>query len=281
MPWYKSGTANCTLNSAAVIGVGTSFIANSRVGDAFLGPDGEWYEVTNIASDTAMAIAPAYKGATITGGSYALAPMQGYVKDSADALRALVNTYGTKLAALGTTGNYDNLPISKGGTGAEDEAGARTSLSAAQSGANKDITSLNALTTALSVEQGGTAATTAAGARTNLGLNTAALVNIVGTMAAGDIMEVGANANGTYFKYANGMMVIRGEFTGYTGGLLKTVNLPMPFIDGSNGCAVSIIPSTGYEGAATYWCSSTQFNFYSPNTRVSNVVVYVAIGKWN
>jgi hypothetical protein len=26
------------------------------VGDAFLGPDGRWYEVTNIASDTALSI---------------------------------------------------------------------------------------------------------------------------------------------------------------------------------------------------------------------------------
>ncbi|CAI8800350.1 Phage tail protein [Pseudomonas sp. IT-P74] len=117
MPWYKSGTVSVTLNSSAVIGSNTAFIANARVGDAFRGPDGAWYEVTNIASDTAMSISPNYKGATNAAGGYALAPMQGYVKDSADALRALVNTYGAKLAALGTTGNYDVLPQSKGGTG--------------------------------------------------------------------------------------------------------------------------------------------------------------------
>lgn len=117
MPWYKSGTVSVVLNSNAVIGAGTAFIANSRVGDAFRGPDGGWYEVTNIASDTAMSISPNYQGATNAAGTYALAPMQGYVKDSADALRALVNTYGAKLAALGTTGNYDVLPVLKGGTG--------------------------------------------------------------------------------------------------------------------------------------------------------------------
>jgi hypothetical protein len=129
-----------------------------------------------------------------------------------------------------------------------------------------------ALPAALPVIDGGTGSTTVAGARANLGLKTA---------AAGDIMEVGANANGTYFKLANGLMICRGEFTGYAASVLKTVNLPMPFIDGSNGCAVSIIPSTGYEGSATWWCSGTQFNFYSPNARGSNTVVYVAIGKWN
>lgn len=101
MPWYKSGTVSVTQNSNAVIGTGTSFIANSRVGDAFRGPDGGWYEVTNIASDTALSISPNYQGANNAAGTYALAPMQGYVKDSADALRALVNQFGGVLGVLG------------------------------------------------------------------------------------------------------------------------------------------------------------------------------------
>ncbi|UZE12799.1 phage tail protein [Pseudomonas sp. B21-053] len=117
MPWSKSGTVYVTQNSNAVIGTGTAFLSNGRVGDAFRGPDGGWYEVTNIASDAAISIDPPYKGATNAAGGYALAPMQGYVKDSADALRGLVNTYGQKLGALGTTGNYDTLPVTKGGTG--------------------------------------------------------------------------------------------------------------------------------------------------------------------
>lgn len=128
MPWYKAGTVSVAQNSNAVTGSNTSFIANSRVGDAFLGPDGRWYEVTNIASDTAMAISPNYLGSTTAAGTYALAPMQGYVKDSADALRALVNQFGAKLAALGTTGNYDILPLNKGGTGSTTAVGAATAL---------------------------------------------------------------------------------------------------------------------------------------------------------
>jgi len=101
MPWYKAGTVSVVQNSNAVIGAGTAFIANARVGDAFRGPDGGWYEVTNIASNTALSIAPPYLGATNSSGTYALAPMQGYVKDSADALRALVNQFGGVLAVLG------------------------------------------------------------------------------------------------------------------------------------------------------------------------------------
>jgi hypothetical protein len=103
MPWYKTGTVSVVQNSNAVQGTSTAFIANARVGDAFRGPDGGWYEVTNIASDTALSISPTYQGATNASGIYALAPMQGYVKDSADALRALVNQFGGILGVLGNT----------------------------------------------------------------------------------------------------------------------------------------------------------------------------------
>ncbi|MGN8276750.1 hypothetical protein [Pseudomonas sp. SMN5] len=160
MPWYKTGTVSVVLNSNAVTGVGTSFIANCRVGDAFRGPDGRWYEVTNAPSNTSLSIDPPYLGATVSGGSYALAPMQGYVKDSADALRALVNTYGAQLAALGTTGNYDILPVNKGGTGGTDQATARAGLGLGTTG-NYDV---------LPVIKGGTGGTTQAAAQSGLGL---------------------------------------------------------------------------------------------------------------
>lgn len=162
MPWYKAGTVSVVLNSNAVIGAGTAFIANSRVGDAFRGPDGRWYEVTNIAIDTAMSISPAYQGPTANGGSYALAPMQGYVKDSADALRALVNQFGSKLAALGTTGNYDTLPVAKGGTGGVNQGEARANLGLGAV----------AVENTLPIAKGGTGASTLAAARAALGVRT-------------------------------------------------------------------------------------------------------------
>lgn len=118
MVWYKTGAVSVAQNSNAVIGLGTAFFSNGRVGDGFRGPDGGWYEVVNIVSDTALSISPNYQGASNSNGSYALAPLQGYVKESADALRSFVNQYGAKLAALGSTGNFDVLPVVKGGTGA-------------------------------------------------------------------------------------------------------------------------------------------------------------------
>jgi len=195
MPWYRQGTVAVTNGQTTVTGTGTSFAANGRVGDAFQGPDGQWYEVTNIASPTVMSILPAYLGVTAASGSYGLAPMQGYVKESADRLRQLVEQFGSTLALLGNPA---------------DVAAIRANIGAAARGANGDITSITGLTTALSIAQGGTGAKTAAAARTALGLKTAAVADIVGTVSqaggvpTGAIIERGSNANGEYTRYADG-----------------------------------------------------------------------------
>ncbi|MFJ4589051.1 hypothetical protein ACIP1Z_17395 [Pseudomonas moraviensis] len=119
MPWYKAGTVSVVQNSNAVIGTGTSFLSNGRVGDAFRGPDGGWYEVTNIASDTSLSISPNYQGANNAAGIYAIAPMQGYVKASADALRALVNQFGGVIAVLGEDPTLIGVRASLGLTNAD------------------------------------------------------------------------------------------------------------------------------------------------------------------
>jgi hypothetical protein len=184
MPWHRLGTVSVTLNSSTVTGVGTGFAANARIGDAFIGPDGRQYELGNVASDTVISIIPAYQGPSVSGAAYAIVPVQGYQKGLADQVRDWVNTYGAKMAALGTTGNYDVLPVNKGGTGITDLSSfiqgllndadapaARATLGAAKSGANNDITALSGLTTALTVNMGGTGGNTPALARTGLELN--------------------------------------------------------------------------------------------------------------
>ncbi|MFP3638101.1 hypothetical protein [Paraburkholderia sp. SIMBA_054] len=75
----------------------------------------------------------------------------------------------TQAAALSALLGASLIPVINGGTNASTAAGARTSLGAAASGANSDITSLSGLTTALSVGQGGTGGATAAAARSALG----------------------------------------------------------------------------------------------------------------
>lgn len=79
----------------------------------------------------------------------------------------------TSIITLGTittgTWNASTIGVAYGGTGATTASGARTSLGAAASGANSDITSLSGLTTPLSIAQGGTGGNTATQARNNIG----------------------------------------------------------------------------------------------------------------
>ncbi|RMV72679.1 Tail fiber domain protein [Pseudomonas caricapapayae] len=120
MPWSRNGTVAVTQNSTTVTGTGTTFASTSRVGDAFNGPDGRRYEVANIVSETVLAILPAYAGATVSGAAYSIEPVQGYPKALTDSFNSVNQLWGGKLAALGTTGNFDTLPIAKGGTGRTD-----------------------------------------------------------------------------------------------------------------------------------------------------------------
>lgn len=125
MGWYRAGTVAVTNGSTAVIGTGTAFIANARVGDGFRGPDGAWYEINNIASDTALSIATNYLGPSLGSGIYAVMPVQGYNKDSADQLRAATKVIATipetkqdknnNLTALSSlVGAADRLPYFTG-----------------------------------------------------------------------------------------------------------------------------------------------------------------------
>lgn len=117
MVWQRAGTVAVQNGSTTVVGTNVDFAASSRNGDSFVGPDGATYEVANVASSTVISILPAYKGPTVSGAAYAIMPVQGYDKMLSDAFNNLSNQFGQKLAALGTTGNYEILPVSKGGTG--------------------------------------------------------------------------------------------------------------------------------------------------------------------
>lgn len=156
MTWYKTGTVAVTPGSNAVLGTGTAFIANSRVGDGFRGPDGGWYEVTNIASDTALSIAPPYGDPS----AYALAPLQGYVKDSADALRAATQVIASGVADMqeqvaAATEAAESAVQSK--TVATEQAGIATAAAEASTD-NKDAAQLAAQQSQASAQASGAAA---------------------------------------------------------------------------------------------------------------------------
>lgn len=179
MTWYKQGLVAVTNNSNAIIGSGTAFIANARVGDGFRGPDGGWYEVTNIASDTAIAIAPNYQGVTAAGGVFSIAPMQGYVKDSADRLRAVTDQLNgvpegvTQAQAAAAASAASAAASATSATQASALAGdAATSVTAASTSATNAETSATAAATSAtaastSKTNAATSATAAATSATN------------------------------------------------------------------------------------------------------------------
>ena len=141
MGWYKTGTVAVTNGSTAVIGTGTAFIANARVGDEFRGPDGRTYEITNIASDTALAISPAYGAVS----AYALAPMQGYVKDSADQLRAATKVIGSTATDMT---NQVSLAQAAAASAATDKDSATASATSANQSKNAAAASATTASTA-------------------------------------------------------------------------------------------------------------------------------------
>ncbi|WBI78874.1 pyocin knob domain-containing protein [Pseudomonas aeruginosa] len=100
MVWYSTGTVAVTANSPTVTGTGTQFSSNARVGDAFRGPDGRWYEVTNVASSTVISIKPNYQGSTAIGQPYAVAPILGYDKDLSDRFNQIAMDWGATLAGI-------------------------------------------------------------------------------------------------------------------------------------------------------------------------------------
>ncbi|MEG1042685.1 MAG: hypothetical protein RSE94_22490 [Pseudomonas sp.] len=213
MPWYRTGKVAITAGQNTVTGTGTQFSANARVGDALQGPDGRWYEVTNITSATVLSILPAYQGATVADGSYGLAPMQGYVKESADRLRQIVNDYGGTLALFG---------------GATTVSALLQNIGAAARGVNGDITSLTGLTTALSIAQGGTGGKTQSEAKTALGIGDIGVgqswqnvtasreLNTTYTNNTGRPIQIAAQAGPTTTSGFSSLVVVIGGTSVYT-----------------------------------------------------------------
>lgn len=170
----------------------------------------------------------------------------------------------------------------------------------AAKGANSDITSLTGLTTALSVAQGGTGGATQAAARTGLGLKSAAVADILGTVSqtggvpTGAIIEAGSNGNGSYTKYADGTMICRGISpssmpTNTAGGSLYysaavTFTFPIAFVGGVPAVGASSLTTSNYfcwvacDGVSTM--SAVALRVVSPSNTGASYISYIAIGRW-
>jgi hypothetical protein len=133
--------------------------------------------------------------------------------------------YGS-VAATELTGT---LAVANGGTNATTASGARTSLGAAASGANTDITSLGGLTTDIAVADGGTGASDAATARSNLGAaasgSNSDITALTGLTTDLSVSQGGTGAgtftaNGVLF--GNGTSAIAATATGTSGQVLTS-----------------------------------------------------------
>ena len=93
MGWYRTGTATVTNNSNAVTGVGTDWVEGAALGETFLGPDGQCYEITQILGATSMRISPNYKGSTAAAQSYAIMPTRGDLSDLTANAAELIASY--------------------------------------------------------------------------------------------------------------------------------------------------------------------------------------------
>lgn len=73
---YTTGTITATNASATVTGSGTTWstTTNAEVGEYIKLPDGKWYKITAIGSNTSLTIEVAYQGSTLAGQTYTISP---------------------------------------------------------------------------------------------------------------------------------------------------------------------------------------------------------------
>ncbi len=101
MAWYRNGTVAVTNGSANVIGAGTDFVSNVKIGEIFIGPDRGSYEVAAIVSATQLTLAEPYQGPGGGGQSYKIAPTSSFARDLALAFSGFKNTFGGILDTAG------------------------------------------------------------------------------------------------------------------------------------------------------------------------------------
>src|ERR1035437_3359846 len=156
-----------TLSNSGVIGVSSAtpslIVSNDGNGNITLTNNGGGGTVSSIGG---------------TNGKLAVFTGTQIIADSLVSQSGGLVTVTGNLSVTGTTTLSTPLSVGNGGTAANNAASARSNLSAAESGANSDITSLSGLTTALSVLQGGTGLTTVANNGVVIGQGTSALTTI-------------------------------------------------------------------------------------------------------
>ena len=104
MTWYgkNAGTVSVTNGSTAVIGTGTAFIANCKVGDEFKLEGGmRGYEIIARPSDTELTIDPPYLDASESGKAYRIVPTRGGPVSAAfETVQSILSQWNTYLSGV-------------------------------------------------------------------------------------------------------------------------------------------------------------------------------------
>ena len=107
-PTALTGTTAWTLNSAGVAGTGTLFTSELAIGDFISAPDGNWYEVITIGSDTSATLFKKYPSATASGhSSQKLGITDTGAAASSSTQVQVVSSSGNSTAPLYISGGWD------------------------------------------------------------------------------------------------------------------------------------------------------------------------------
>ena len=107
-PTALTGTTAWTLNDTTVTGTGTLFKTELAIGDFISAPDGNWYEVITIASDTSATLYKKYPSATASGhSSQKLGVTDTGAASSSSTQVQVVNSSGNSSAFLYISGGWD------------------------------------------------------------------------------------------------------------------------------------------------------------------------------
>jgi parallel beta-helix repeat protein len=107
-PTALTGTTAWTLNGTTVTGTNTLFTSELAIGDFISAPDGNWYEVITIGSDTSATLYKKYPSATASGhSSQKLGVTDTGAAESSSTQVQVVNSSGKSAAFLYISGGWD------------------------------------------------------------------------------------------------------------------------------------------------------------------------------
>ena len=126
MTWYTPGTVTVTNGSAAVSGASTLWtdVGTLNGGDIFYGPDGKFYQIFSINSNTGITLATNYLGSSLSGQAYSIIPIGLLPSTLAQLVKSTLATANT---ALASTVRYD---INSMGLTLTQQQNARTNIAA-------------------------------------------------------------------------------------------------------------------------------------------------------